>query len=141
MGTERMTGFRIIICSSMEFFTTKIANKVVGNDFRFLRTIKGTKFSFRRSRFEIFSAIITGDYRHVSFDVINSARKYTIKKLKVYDITVENEHCFYANNVLVHNCDECASMQGRVFTLDEIEPMIPKHINCRCFTIPVLKNN
>lgn len=38
-------------------------------------------------------------------------------------------------------CDECASMQGRVFTLDEIEPMIPKHINCRCFTIPVLKNN
>jgi phage terminase large subunit len=33
----------------------------------------------------------------------------TIVKLRqeedVYDITVENEHCFYANNILVSNCD------------------------------------
>jgi len=24
----------------------------------------------------------------------------------VYDITVQNTHCFYGNNILVHNCTE-----------------------------------
>lgn len=33
-------------------------------------------------------------------------------------------------------CDRCASMDGKIFTLDEIEPMIPAHPLCRCFTVP-----
>ena len=28
------------------------------------------------------------------------------KKEKVYDVTVENSHNFYANGILVHNCSE-----------------------------------
>jgi SPP1 gp7 family putative phage head morphogenesis protein len=34
-------------------------------------------------------------------------------------------------------CAECAEMEGHVFTLDEIEPMIPLHPQCRCNTLPV----
>lgn len=33
-------------------------------------------------------------------------------------------------------CPECASLQGRVFTLDEIEGMIPLHPQCRCISLP-----
>lgn len=33
-------------------------------------------------------------------------------------------------------CSECAMMEGKVFTLDEIEGMIPAHPSCRCCAIP-----
>lgn len=33
-------------------------------------------------------------------------------------------------------CAACAAMHGRVFTLDEIEPMIPVHNFCRCCATP-----
>lgn len=36
-------------------------------------------------------------------------------------------------------CPNCASMEGKVFTLNEIEFMIPAHPFCRCFVIPVIK--
>lgn len=36
-------------------------------------------------------------------------------------------------------CDECASMEGKIFTLDEVEPMIPLHPQCRCVALPYIK--
>jgi len=33
-------------------------------------------------------------------------------------------------------CEFCASMDGKIFTLDEIEPMIPAHPMCRCIALP-----
>ena len=33
-------------------------------------------------------------------------------------------------------CPECAPLEGVVFTLDEVEGMIPVHPNCRCIAIP-----
>lgn len=35
-------------------------------------------------------------------------------------------------------CPDCQSMEGKIFTLDEIEGMIPRHPNCRCMALPVL---
>lgn len=34
-------------------------------------------------------------------------------------------------------CPDCAALEGDVFTLDEIETIIPVHPMCRCVTIPV----
>lgn len=34
-------------------------------------------------------------------------------------------------------CDKCAELEGRIFTLDEIENMIPLHPQCRCLALPV----
>lgn len=34
-------------------------------------------------------------------------------------------------------CEECAELEGHIFTLDEIEGMIPLHPQCRCNTLPV----
>lgn len=36
-------------------------------------------------------------------------------------------------------CDRCASLEGKVYTLDEIEPMIPLHPNCRCISLPYIE--
>lgn len=33
-------------------------------------------------------------------------------------------------------CDKCAKLQGKIFTLDEIEGMIPLHPQCRCIALP-----
>jgi hypothetical protein len=37
-------------------------------------------------------------------------------------------------------CDICASMEGQVFTLDQIEKMIPAHTMCRCLALPAVRN-
>ena len=34
-------------------------------------------------------------------------------------------------------CPDCQALEGQIFTLDEIEGMIPLHAQCRCITIPV----
>lgn len=34
-------------------------------------------------------------------------------------------------------CRICAPLDGKEFSLDEIGPMIPRHPNCRCISIPV----
>ena len=36
-------------------------------------------------------------------------------------------------------CEKCASLQGKIFTLDEIEPMIPLHPQCRCIALPFIE--
>ena len=51
----------------------------------------------------------------------------------VYNLKIEDIPEFYANDILVHNCPRCESMEGRVFDIDVIEGMIPLHVSCRCF--------
>jgi len=36
-------------------------------------------------------------------------------------------------------CDKCLAMDGKVFTLDEIESLIPFHPSCRCTTVPYIE--
>ena len=33
-------------------------------------------------------------------------------------------------------CPKCEALEGKIFTLDEIEPMIPLHPMCRCIALP-----
>jgi len=56
--------------------------------------------------------------------------------LPVYNIQVEDEEEFYANGVLVHNCEECSPMEGVVLSIDDAHGMIPAHVNCRCAFLP-----
>jgi SPP1 gp7 family putative phage head morphogenesis protein len=37
-------------------------------------------------------------------------------------------------------CEDCAGREGQIYTLDEIEPLIPFHPQCRCIALPYLKN-
>ena len=36
-------------------------------------------------------------------------------------------------------CDKCASLEGKIYSLDEIEPMIPLHPQCRCIALPYIE--
>lgn len=56
--------------------------------------------------------------------------------IPVYCLKVEDEPEFYANGVLVHNCEACSPMEGVVLKLEEAHGMIPRHPNCRCSFIP-----
>lgn len=35
-------------------------------------------------------------------------------------------------------CPECLSLDGKRFTLDEVEGLIPVHPQCRCYTLPIV---
>jgi len=67
-------------------------------------------------------------------------RIYSATKPTVYDITVEGAPEFFANGVLVHNCELCAPLDRKVFTIEQARGMIPRHPNCRCSFIPVVKS-
>jgi len=43
--------------------------------------------------------------------VVESVEPVTIPSFHVYDLTVEDLHCFYANGVLVHNCQDLNAAQ------------------------------
>jgi len=36
-------------------------------------------------------------------------------------------------------CERCSALEGKVFTLDEIEWKLPLHPNCRCIALPYVK--
>jgi SPP1 gp7 family putative phage head morphogenesis protein len=36
-------------------------------------------------------------------------------------------------------CITCSRMEGKIYTLDEIEPMIPLHPQCRCIALPYIE--
>jgi len=36
-------------------------------------------------------------------------------------------------------CERCAALEGKIFTLDEIEPLIPLHPQCRCIALPYIE--
>uniref|UniRef100_A0A6M3IWR1 Hint domain-containing protein n=1 Tax=viral metagenome TaxID=1070528 RepID=A0A6M3IWR1_9ZZZZ len=60
-------------------------------------------------------------------DVIFHEKK---KRVIVYNLEVEEDHEYYAEGVLVHNCDECAPLDGAVMTIAEARGMIPRHTHC-----------
>lgn len=57
---------------------------------------------------------------------------------EVFDIQVEHDHSFVVCGAVVHNCQVCASLDRREFAIDK-GPRPPRHPNCRCTTVPVLK--
>jgi hypothetical protein len=89
----------------------------------------------------------------------------TATPLTVYDLTIADAHEFYANGILVHNCDFCAPMQGKIIGIDDAyfgkgsvfttpslttgkpvsirlnyEDVVgpPMHPQCRCSLMPVI---
>lgn len=80
--------------------------------------------------------------------------------IKVYNLTVENIPVYYANGILVHNCEFCVQLDGRIVSVDDsfvpagtefggaaggrlkIPEGIdvihsPLHPHCRCTTVAV----
>lgn len=60
------------------------------------------------------------DSRFGTNDFATLIRQEELEPADVYDITVEDTHCFYANDVLVHNCGEQTLAPGGVCNLGSI---------------------
>jgi len=71
-------------------------------------------------------------------EVINAHHQATINEYEqwgVLGVAVEAEWLTAG----FHVCPECASNEGKIFTLAQIRGMIPLHPNCRCCALPVSK--
>ena len=70
------------------------------------------------------------------------SKKVIKKKTKVYDITVEEDHSFLLDGIFVHNCAECAPMDGTEYLYERNErpPERPLHTECRCTTVAIIKS-
>jgi len=64
--------------------------------------------------------------------------------IDVYDIEVEEDHSFIAEDLIVHNCLRCAALDGKVYKYidgtDHNGPVLPLHPNCRCTYVPIVKS-
>jgi len=71
---------------------------------------------------------------------IKNLKKWKLKKNQpVYNLEVEEDNSYVVNYIVVHNCEECEPLEGVIFSVEEAHGMIPRHPNCRCTFIPVLK--
>jgi hypothetical protein len=65
----------------------------------------------------------------------------------VYDVTIGGDHLFFADGMLVHNCDPCSAVDGEVYDYgdeDQIQNEPPYYLceggdKCRCVQIYQLK--
>lgn len=71
----------------------------------------------------------------------NGYNYITDSRILVYDLTIEDRHEYFAENILVHNSNICRSRNGRVFRKDEIKVGVnypPLHPNCRSTAVWLL---
>ena len=53
-------------------------------------------------------------------------KKITLSKKQTYDITVSNNHNFFCNNHLIHNCGYTGEIQVIIFNTNNTTVTIPK---------------
>lgn len=73
-------------------------------------------------------------------EVIRAHHKANIAEYRgagILNIKVKVEWLTAGFNV----CPDCASLGGRIFTIDEIENLIPLHSNCRCIALPLTEGS
>lgn len=69
------------------------------------------------------------DIDGVAVEVENVSR-FEVVDLPVYNMEVEEYPEYYANGILVHNCELCGPMEGVTLTVKEARGLIPRHVNC-----------
>ncbi len=96
-----------------------------------------------RRKLKGFVALVTGKLkRHIcySLTILNVVyhRSFGIP-YTVYNLAVESQQEYFANGILVHNCEQCSSLEGEVYRVSEAHGIIPVHPNCRCCWRPFVE--
>ncbi len=101
-----------------------------------LRSRAGLQFISWDKLLVAIRAYIHGIYRYYTTLVLGSQSYF------VFNLEVEGAHTYFANGILVHNCEDCAVLDGEVVALDEDfsdgENEPPDHPNCRCCILPIV---
>jgi len=144
---------------SIERFFTIFTYYIISCFCRFMIAIFRTINITFLSLFKIFLTILTP---HIF--ILNTYRYYikqiaSCKAFYVYNFEVEDAHTYFAEGILVHNCDYCAPMEGKIVGLDtnyfnkgdtflgNAETPLKLdyadvtggtlHVNCRCTIVPI----
>ncbi len=93
---------------------------------------------------ELLAASVTGIGNH-GLSLLSTLYQITqAQSTTVYNLSVQDEACYYAGGLLVHNCDECAGLDGKVVGLDDEFPdgagIPPLHPSCRCVVLYAVNN-
>lgn len=59
------------------------------------------------------------------------------KEMEIEGVTVRAEWATAGDDAV---CPQCEDLEGKVFSIEEAEGMIPLHPNCRCAFLPVIEN-
>jgi len=69
-------------------------------------------------------------------------KKITLSKKQTYDITVSNNHNFFCNNHLIHNCGYTGEIQVIIFNTNNTTVTIPKKTKIgQAVLCPVVNGN
>jgi len=71
-------------------------------------------------------------------EVIRAHHAATIQEYRNYAVAGVRVQAEFATAGDGRVCPKCASLQGKIYTLDEIEGLIPVHPQCRCIALPTL---
>jgi SPP1 gp7 family putative phage head morphogenesis protein len=71
-------------------------------------------------------------------EIIRAHHEATIQEYRNYGVAGVSVEAEWQTAGDDRVCDECESMEGQVFSLDDIEGMLPAHPQCRCVALPVL---
>lgn len=80
-------------------------------------------------------AVRVGEAASVTIGIITGTEDNS--PVDVFNFTVAEDPSYVAGGIIVHNCDECAYLDGEEFPVGE-GPRPEIHISCRCVTTPVL---
>ncbi len=77
--------------------------------------------NWMRRALKCLAAILTGKMIHGSILLTGLRALYHLwqGKATVFDIKVEDAACFYANGILVHNCDYCSAFDGMEIPIND----------------------
>ena len=69
-------------------------------------------------------------------EVVRAHHLGTIQEYRNYGVEGVNVQAEWRTAGDNRVCDRCQSLEGNVYTLDEVEGMIPVHPSCRCLALP-----
>ena len=103
-------------------------------------TFPGAVDSFIRWRNKFFLAMRTyfsNQFQHLTF--LDKISLMLYGAISIYNLQVKDKPEYYANGILVHNCDFCSSMDGTIHSMNESMPPIASHCQCRCTVAPIVE--
>lgn len=73
-------------------------------------------------------------------EVVRAHHKATIGEYREYQNVLDGVTVLVEWNTAGYDvCEECSEMNGKVYTMDQIEELIPYHPNCRCVALPYIE--
>ena len=103
------------------------------------------KYDKEKVTFEELKGIIDNQFN------INAGQTYKLINTEVSRVTNESDIEMYIKNgveevrliATLDNrvCNDCSNQHGKIYNIKDVDGLLPKHPNCRCFFEPIINTN